>query len=30
LVRIPIDDVAESLNVSNASAVALYAAQRQD
>jgi 23S rRNA (guanosine2251-2'-O)-methyltransferase len=30
LVRIPIDDDAESLNVSNAAAVALYAAQRQD
>ena len=29
LVRIPIDDQAESLNVSNAAAVALYAAQRQ-
>jgi 23S rRNA (guanosine2251-2'-O)-methyltransferase len=28
LVRIPIDDTAESLNVSNAAAVALYAAQR--
>lgn len=28
LVRIPIDDEAESLNVSNAAAVALYAAQR--
>lgn len=28
LVRIPIDDSAESLNVSNAAAVALYAAQR--
>ncbi|MCE2518189.1 MAG: RNA methyltransferase [Alphaproteobacteria bacterium] len=28
LVRIPIDDAAESLNVSNAAAVALYAAQR--
>jgi 23S rRNA (guanosine2251-2'-O)-methyltransferase len=30
LVRIPIDDDAESLNVSNAAAVALYAAQRQN
>ena len=30
LVRIPIDDQAESLNVSNAAAVALYAAQPQD
>ena len=30
LVRIPIDDEAESLNVSNAAAVELYAAQRQE
>ena len=30
LVRIPIDDQAESLNVSNAAAVALYAAQQQE
>ena len=30
LVSIPIDDGAESLNVSNAAAVALYAAQRDD